>query len=279
MMTSRTWLWLIIACCFFAGPVHLAAEEGATEGKDRCVECHGGLPGGAGKPVEEWRASVHGGGLKCFLCHRGNPDAEEMNAAHAKKDGFLGRPDNRAVPEFCGREGCHSIALDQFRRSPHYRTVMTAGAPHCVTCHGSHAVGKSSVGIIDEKTCSRCHSPGQLKENIEMIGEIDRGIAEIDENLRFMEEKHADVRALRERLDGVRRIYHQLVHVFSRSEMETSRRILNLELAGLGADARAKVSSIQRLDALYVTMLIVGLVIIAGVSAYTIMMYAKRKRR
>ncbi|MBN2077594.1 MAG: hypothetical protein JW838_01420 [Spirochaetes bacterium] len=281
-MTPRTWLPLMLVCSIFAGSAFGAAEEtappAATGEKDRCLGCHDGLGGDEAKPVGEWRSSVHAGGKKCFLCHRGNPDADDRIAAHAKKDGFIGRPDNKAVPGFCGREGCHSIALEQFQRSPHYQSVMTKGVPHCGTCHGSHAIRKSSVGIIDEKACAICHTPETIKENVAMIAEIDRGIAEIDSNIRFMEDKHADVRVLRDRLDSVRRIYHQLVHVFSRTEIETSRRVLNLEIAGLGADARAKVSSIRRLDALYISMLIVGLAIIAGVSTYTLVMYGRRKK-
>lgn len=281
MMTARTWLPLMLVWLIFSGSALSAAEETAPADageKDRCLECHGGLDGDAAKPVGEWRASVHAGGKKCFFCHRGNPDAADKMAAHARKDGFIGKPDNKDVPDFCGREGCHSLALEQFRRSPHYRSVQTRGVPHCGTCHGFHAIRKSSVGIIDEETCATCHAAGTIRENIGMIAEIDRGIAEIDENITFMEEKHADVRVLRERLDSVRRIYHQLVHVFSRAELETSRRVLDLEMTGLGADVRSKVSSIRRLDALYITMLVVGLAIIAGVSIYTLVMYSRRKK-
>ncbi|TFH41117.1 MAG: hypothetical protein E4G96_06150, partial [Chrysiogenales bacterium] len=140
-MIAHIWLSFVL---FSSMIIHVsvlhAAEKGAAGkpgDRDRCVECHEGLDESLKKPVEEWRASVHAAtGQKCFLCHRGNPDANNKLAAHSKKDNFIGRPGKNAVPELCGNEGCHSIALTQFRKSPHYLTVAKVGQPHCGTCHG-----------------------------------------------------------------------------------------------------------------------------------------------
>ncbi|HPG52659.1 MAG TPA: hypothetical protein PLL11_18940, partial [Spirochaetota bacterium] len=66
--------------------------------------------------------------------------------------------------------------------------------------------------------------------------------------------------------------------VFSREDMETTQRIIMLEIASLDEETTTKVSSLQRMDLLYLVMLGFGLAIIAGVSIYSAVMYSRRKK-
>jgi len=273
-----------ILCCVLAAAVAPAAAQNRPEPpdeKDYCVICHEQEAQDRLKiPVAEWRASVHGGaGKRCSSCHGGNPALNDKLLAHALKSDFKGKPDRRKSSEFCGREGCHAKALEQFMRGPHYNSVLKSGEPGCITCHGAHNVKRSSISVISEKSCTACHPGEYSRDIVKLIGEIDRGIDRIDGNINFLLDKHADVKDLQDRLNNSRHLFHQMVHVFSREDMETTKRILELEIASLDGESKTKVASIQRMDLLYLGMLVFGLAIIAGVSIYSAVMYSRRKKQ
>jgi hypothetical protein len=272
----------ILSCALAAGAAALAQDRPApADEKDYCVICHEQqTQDRLKKPVAEWRASVHGtAGKRCESCHGGNPALNDRLLAHALKSNFRGKPDRKKDTEYCGRDGCHVKAAEQFKRGPHYLSVMKSGEPGCVTCHGSHKVRRSSIDVISEKSCTACHPADYSRDIVKLIGEIDRGISRIDGNLVLLADKRAEVKALQDRLNNTRHLFHQMVHVFSREDMETTKRIVELEIASLDTETIAKVSSIQRIDMLYLVMLGFGLFIIGGVSIYSAVMYGRRKKR
>jgi hypothetical protein len=59
--------------------------------------------------------------------------------------------------------------------------------------------------------------------------------------------------------------------------METTKKILDMEIESLDSDTRLKVASIKRLDMLYIAMLVFGVAIVIGITTYSIIMYGKRK--
>lgn len=282
----RKLIWILLFLCALL-PVNAAdpaekkgsARPASTEVKNQCVDCHQGLAGNLKKPVDDWHGSVHSGpGKTCSFCHGGDPGA--LDKVKAKKGAvpFVGRPARKQIPDFCGREGCHGEALGHFKRGPHYLSVIKKDEPNCVTCHRSHNIEQISSATRSEKSCTPCHSAEFSRDIISMIEKVDSGINKIDFKIKYLRGKHLDVKVLETRLASVRHLFHVLVHVFSRQEMETSRAIITMEVTNLDADTRTKVSLIQRMDILYIIMVSFGLIIIFGISIYTLVMYSKRRK-
>ncbi|MBN2160651.1 MAG: hypothetical protein JW807_14780 [Spirochaetes bacterium] len=283
-MTRATWISLFFCLALPLAGAALGAEEPAApqppDEKDYCAACHEGLAGSLKKPVAEWRGSVHAGaGNRCSLCHGGNPSAKDKTRAHSLKDHFAGKPDKKLIAEFCGKAGCHATALDQFRRGPHYRSVLKTGEPGCALCHGVHNIQRSSLDVMKAGSCAACHPAEYSKDMVALIAGFEKGIDEIDANIRLLSDKHAEFRDLQDRFNNMRHMFRQFVHVFSREDMESTRKILEMEIASLDSDAKSKVSAIQLMDVLYIVMLIFGLAIVIGIVTYTIVMYVKRKRK
>jgi nitrate/TMAO reductase-like tetraheme cytochrome c subunit len=164
--------------------------------QDVCVECHSSdlMKPELRKIPQEWEKSVHyRNGISCHDCHGGDP--EDAENAMSPQRGFVGAPTYTQVPEFCGK--CHVGILKNFLESGHGKAVMSSGkGPNCVTCHGSHAIQKASIHIINEQRCTRCHSYERVKimkqalfvtEN--KMNEIDRRLKELKAGGVFTEEE------------------------------------------------------------------------------------------
>ncbi len=266
--------------------VPLYAEEKkknppAQDERDYCVACHEAEgKENLKKPVVEWRKSVHAAsGKKCSLCHGGDPTVNDRVKAKSKLANFIGKPNNKAISEFCGRTGCHILALEQFKRGPHYQTVLKTGEPGCSSCHGTHNIQRSSIDIITVESCVSCHPAKYSKDIISVIAGIDRSFSAIDNNLNYITEKQGEVQKLVDRVNNARHLFRQFVHVFSKQDMETTKKILEIEMQSLDSETRMKVASIKRLDVLYLAMLVFGLAIVGGISTYSIVMYGKRRKK
>jgi hypothetical protein len=283
-MKKKIWIQLLLCPILAVFGASVNAEEKnireAPNEKDYCVICHKRQVNIILKrPVTEWRASVHAGkGEKCGICHGGDSGIDDKIKAKSKLANFIGRPNKKKISEFCGREGCHTAALEQFKLGPHYLSVQKTGGPGCTTCHGVHNIKRSSIGIINERSCTACHSAEYSKEIIACITEIDRGINNIDTNIDVLVEKHTDVRAIQDRLKRARLLFLRFVHVLSRQDMDSTKKILEMEITSLDNETKSKVTSIQRIDMLYATMVIFCLGVIGGFLIYIIVMYSRRKK-
>ena len=262
----------------------LSAEEGKaqnpTNDKDYCAICHEQQARKSLKiPVAEWQASVHAAkGESCSLCHGGYPGINDKIKAKSKFANFVGRPDKKKISEFCGRKGCHAASLEQFKLGPHYQSVLKTGEPGCITCHGVHNIRRSSVGIISARSCTACHSVKYSKEIIDLITGLGQRIDNVDKNVSALEEKYIDVKGIRDRFKRVRQLFTRFVHVLSRQEMESTKNILETEIENLDSDSTSKITSVQRIDALYIIMVSFCLIVIAGFLIYIIVMYSRRKK-
>lgn len=155
--------------------------------KDSCVDCHGGMEGPLGQPVQQLaRGDIHKNrGLSCVDCHGGDAAQDDPSRAMDPRKGFIAKPKPANVPMFCGK--CHSNAefikkfnpaqrVDQEREyftSVHGKLLKSGdnNVATCVSCHGSHGIR----GVTDPQstvyannvaeTCAKCHANADYMKN------------------------------------------------------------------------------------------------------------------
>ncbi|MCH8208596.1 MAG: hypothetical protein IIA62_06040 [Nitrospinae bacterium] len=120
--------------------------------KNSCVACHRDLPvERLSRPVTLWASSVHAEvGNTCDGCHGGDPDNPTKNSMSAKNN-FYAAPKEEDIINFCGK--CHRELADNFQTSEHAITETQ----NCIGCHGSHAIRRISIEIINPEKCGACH--------------------------------------------------------------------------------------------------------------------------
>ena len=184
-------------------------EAAAQKPQSSCVQCHDQLQGQLHAPVGQWRDSVHGkAGVTCDGCHGG--DVAEPTMAHSPSAGFVGRPRLRDFPYMCGK--CHGEIKDVHVGSVHGKN----GLPHCVTCHGAHAIQPPDpAAIITEAECSKCHAfekaktaQSMLQKARGLVEELDtfaKGVEHIPSVIQPLRQMQKDLRLDR---DGVLATFH-----------------------------------------------------------------------
>jgi hypothetical protein len=178
------------------GPPSPAEESGAAPAsapepsstRTSCVICHTNpelFDPDEIRTIEATDKDAHGRvGLSCHDCHGGNPDpalAENADAAmdeHYAPSPFVGAPERRAIPEFCGH--CHADAeymkrykpelrvdqLQEYRTSRHGELLAQGDTKvaTCIDCHGAHGILAPSAPDSPvypthvAKTCAKCHA-------------------------------------------------------------------------------------------------------------------------
>lgn len=143
---------------------------------DQCITCHIELeilPDG----FQEYDVHLQIG-VSCTGCHGGDSSSDDEDIAMSEENGFVGIPDKRDIPEFCGK--CHSnpeyirnyhpgIPTDQvsqYYTSVHGQKIMKGDrkVAVCINCHTSHAIlpasdPRSSVYPLNvPETCRKCHN-------------------------------------------------------------------------------------------------------------------------
>ena len=220
----------------------LLPVSGSGQGKQSssCIECHEGLQEAMARPVRLWRQSIHAAnGVSCAGCHGGNPDVQDMQAM-SPQNGFLGVPKPERIPDFCGR--CHPGVKEDYLASAHGR-ALGAGGPQCVTCHGSHAVERASLQLINPDSCTRCHGFERAAEIREALSETDDRITALEQRLRHFHRMGIDVNDLRGRVFESRNAFHRLFHSVDVKKVRTSTGKIQSRLE----DIREKAESIDRL--------------------------------
>jgi len=194
----------LIGAVLFQPVSAVSAEKAETV----CIECHGNMPGKLGEPVKLWRGSIHAeNGISCNACHGGDP--KDMANAMSRERGFLGVPKEKDIPAFCGR--CHVGVLKDFQASAHGR-ALAKGGPTCVTCHSNHQVLKAKLDLINEKSCSRCHSFDRAKVIKTAMQETEKLIVDIDARIAAYKKIGTDIDRLEKGLFAVRNHFHSLFH-------------------------------------------------------------------
>lgn len=248
--------------------------------KDTCLECHKTLGGKSKQAVLDWQKSVHvKEGRKCNICHRGNASAATSKEAKSDEYNFIRKPTKTDIIEFCGRIECHSIAVFQVRKSPHFKTIIETGEPGCTSCHGYHNIQKSCREVMTETVCSKCHSAEYSSEVISMIFEMEDSFFRIQDDLQYLIDHNADVWELSSAQDENKRLFEQMVHVFSRDEMENTQRIIRLQTGTITQDIQKEKAKVRRLELLYNLTLINIVVIFCGFAAYATVLYFRRRTK
>lgn len=170
MTGYRVTALLLLACA--AGAQSTApAPAGKTS---NCVDCHTQQHGKLQQAVTDWLGSVHEkAGVGCHDCHGGH--ATDPQLAHSPGHQFIGRPRLREHPYMCGK--CHAEIRDKHVGSVHGAN----GLPHCVSCHGAHAVSPPDpTQIINEAECSKCHTYDKAATAQEMLKKANGLLAQLE---------------------------------------------------------------------------------------------------
>lgn len=229
---------LLLAALVALRPATAQAEQPETV----CIQCHSSLPDKLGAPVALWRKSVHAeNGISCNGCHGGDP--KNADDAMNRSRGFLGAPKEVDVPAFCGR--CHPGVLKDYLASAHGK-ALGKGGPTCFTCHGNHQVLKASLDLINEKSCTRCHSFERAKSIKAAMSQTEGIIVGIDRRITGFQAIGVDTDRLGKALFAVRNRFHTLFHEVNVEHVKQESTQINTELVKLDKelkvieDARAK---------------------------------------
>lgn len=222
----RTQSCAILLCCLLLLILNIRAADAE---EIVCIKCHSTLPGKYSEPVRLWRGSIHAAnGIACNSCHGGDP-GDAANAMNPER-GFLGAPKQEAIPAFCGR--CHVGVLKDYLGSAHGR-ALGKGGPTCVSCHGNHQVVKASLDLINEKSCSRCHSFERARLIREAMQVTDAMIASADSRIDAYKRVGTDTDRLEKGLFAVRNRFHTLFHEVNANRVRTESTQIQAELKKL----------------------------------------------
>lgn len=200
---SRSALLLVLmmtACWSVATP--LLADDTV------CIQCHSAQPGPLGAPVAAWRTSIHAAnGVSCHDCHGGDP--ADFAMAMSPERGFLGAPEYTAVPDFCGR--CHVGVAKEYRAGAHGKAIESGGA-QCVVCHSNHAIQKASLNLINEETCTQCHTYERAAQIRLSLAETDAMVSKVEHDLDRLSRLGFTVEDMQGSLFSQRNRFHSIFH-------------------------------------------------------------------
>jgi hypothetical protein len=105
---------------------------------------------------EKYRNSVHG---KALLVDRNlaSPGCPDCHGAHGAAP-----PRVEDVSTVCGH--CHSVVLQEFRKSPHFRAAQQGAMEQCTSCHGDHGIFAPTLEMFNGTAaghCGSCHGGAQ----------------------------------------------------------------------------------------------------------------------
>jgi nitrate/TMAO reductase-like tetraheme cytochrome c subunit len=177
-----------------------------------CISCHASdkMKPEFKATVDAWQASWHAQNkISCENCHGGDP--KDAALSMSRQRGFVGVPQYKEVPEFCGK--CHIGILSNFLESGHGKALKASRkAPNCVTCHGSHNIQKASIDIINEQQCTKCHSYERAKIMKVALFLIEKKIAQLEQNLQELKQEgiyqEADEKSLFSTQAEFRTLFH-----------------------------------------------------------------------
>ncbi len=174
----------IMTLCLALAASSVAVAQGSFMERDMCVRCHLLGPNlGAPNPVLSWRRSAHfRPDSSCADCHGG--DRHFYAGLQRGHIGLFG-PDETV--EMCGE--CHprETALQRGRApvsESGYKCTVS-----CVHCHGYHEVEESDTGLINERTCGRCHAFDKAAAQKKALDAVTARMELIEKRVRSLKEE------------------------------------------------------------------------------------------
>lgn len=254
-------LLLIAAVLLCSGLVGTAQAEDIV-----CIQCHIDLPEEYSLPVKLWQKSIHAeNNITCDACHGGDP--KDADNAMSPDRGFVGVPEPVDIPSICGR--CHVGVLKDFLASAHGR-ALGEGGPTCVTCHSNHLVLKASLSLINEKTCSQCHSYERARLIHDAMAQTEAGIVAMDVRIGDFKKTGTDTETLEKRLFAVRNSFHSLSH-------EVDVKKVTAASERIGADLAKIKTSLDELTATRQKRRQAGLLVVSAMLMTALLLHLLRK--
>ncbi len=242
------------------------AADSSPPGEIVCITCHGSLPGRLGEPVKLWRGSIHAAnGIACNNCHGGDPH-DAVNAMSPAR-GFLGAPRETAIPDFCGR--CHVGVEKDYLLSAHGK-ALGKGGPTCVTCHSNHLVVKATLDIINEKTCSQCHSYDRARVIKDAMKQTEGLIVSIGTRIEAFKNEGVDTDKLEKGLFSVRNRFHTMFHDVDVEKVRRESAQINADLGNISA-------ILDRIAGDHAKRRAVGGIVVAGALLAALIFYLLRR--
>lgn len=258
---NRSLILGLAICLLPIWTIPATAQEGNV-----CIECHGTLPGRLGKPVMQWKKSVHAeNGITCNSCHGGDP--RDLANAMSPGRGFIGVPKEQNIPSFCGR--CHVGIKGDYLQSGHGK-ALGRGGPTCITCHGNHLVLKASLDIIDEKLCGVCHSYERARLLKEAMQQTESAISRISQRLERFKHEGVDTDPLDKALFAARNHYRSLFHEVNTAKVTAESQQIAQELGKLG-------HQLDAMDADRSRRKVVGAIAVGGALLTALLAYLLKK--
>ncbi|HEX8960564.1 MAG TPA: cytochrome c3 family protein [Geobacteraceae bacterium] len=270
MKTVRSFSLLIgreaLLAFFIAGAVFLLPLSASAKNQTVCLDCHEVQTGPGHLPVKPWRTSIHAeNGISCHDCHGGDPK-DSANAMSPER-GFLGAPKELEIPSFCGR--CHVGIKEHYLQSAHGK-ALGHGGPTCVTCHGSHEIKRVTLDLINEKSCSRCHSYERAARMKTAMQETEGLLVLCETEVQRFKGMGIDTDSFEKGLFSMRNSYHRLFHDENVAEVVAESNRIKGELNGLNASLGSIAESLRKRK-------VAGLVVVGAALVAALLCYLLRK--
>ncbi len=170
----------------WAAGLRAAEDDPPLSETDQCLSCH--LDDDV-MPQDYGEHDIHmQKGLSCAGCHGGDPANDDMDDSMSPAAGYVGIPDKKDIPRFCGK--CHSdidfmrqyqpaIQTDQaeqYGHSVHGAKLMRGdtSVAVCTSCHSGHNImpasdPRSTVYALNvPETCNKCHGDAQYMKKYDI---------------------------------------------------------------------------------------------------------------
>lgn len=207
----------------------LLASSAAIAQESVCFTCHEDI-------AKDWQQSIHSkNGISCHNCHGGNP--KDADNPMDPKDGFVGKPTETGVPEFCGK--CHAGVKENYLKSGH-SAALIRGGPNCVTCHTAHKQKRASLDLINKELCTQCHTFDRAEKirNAMLMSESE--ITNLEHRIDALHAQEYDIDAVKKSLFATRNQFHRLTHVVDVDLILKETTGIQSEIARLKADVKEK---------------------------------------
>ncbi len=148
-----------------------------------CATCHADadLMARYGLPATifaDYAKSVHGARLLAGV-DLGLPTCSDCHGSHGAAP-----PGVREVVNVCGH--CHISTRDYFVQSPHFAASRAGEMEECISCHGSHAVRRTSAELFladADGGCVSCHAPDESDPGFAAARKIAASLRELEDAL------------------------------------------------------------------------------------------------